>query len=870
MEVLRFETLGTRIRVQKWQSKQGGDPVLLASCDIRADKTKQTDREFRIGAESLNIPKTELMCYASAYAASGTSLFPLGAPTEKPYRVRLRTQSETLRFDTFEQALASATHPDSVIEWESKEMCCAVDLDFHASPPPSLINSAMALRPAPWRWWITKGGGLRCVYLATDNQTANALAGLAALELLASYPTAGLELLSRTRTMPQGTQHGGSYITGVIDDTSDGARKLQGKYTVEDAEYAGWLEARNFEVGQRYPHDLCPANPHVRAHANTAPVVVHDDHVFCFVCSADGVCHGSYTPGYFPAARLCGSYARSLFALCVENFTHWNHAKHIVSTLPGLFGREELARCIYHAALARTHGTDPRVPLVFSQGENLIRYEAHWGDDQGKPVVFQEQRPQRLYSLPAALNVEDGKLKPSMVRGEWLQHHGDISRYGYPAIIPIWGFHTTFKLEPVGWKVHKVLDTQSLRSEAMRERRPRYLVPSARVASPYAALQSLFPGLNVPFVKLLVVAKGCAELNAGLPPMIFASGPTGSGKSASIQIAASILGDHVGEVPYTANIERLRAGLMSAKKAGTFACFDEFLKGAAAQRKTPEQGMEVLLNFTPDSESHIIYVGPVPLGSLPVCVWCDTALPVEIIQHAQLARRLCWVRLPSRMTWEASLKAADIPGPGALRTHGDKTLIHALDSVLSEIIDEYLSATPVFSTIVRALGFRMLEDIDVAREKEKVIVAFFDELALAAEVCPPLQVGGSGWRRIDRTQESVRLSQLWAALADASGTASRALEETDLAQVLKQASVTRFECRTQGHFIYARFIHEGVELQTNGSSVHGPGDAECSQPQDVWVFDLPVGCNDATPLGGIPPWEGSSGMGTNGTGTDGP
>ncbi len=853
-EVLRFELAGTRLRVQRWNT----DGTLLAQCDIRSDRSKQTDREFKVGADALNasgnvrVTKEELWCHVTRFLDGNTDpviLYPGGKPPEDPFRVRKRTSPEVLKYSTIHLALGSPHGCDDMVEWDSKEACCALDLDFHGvlSPGPEVLAlSARRLRPIPFHWWITRSQGLRCIYTAGSTQNAETLAAIAAFELIQEFPDAGLELLTRTR-FPPGEVHSVTFQ----DEGADAIRRLQGQYTIEDHEYQTYLEERGWVVGERYPHDTCPGNPSPRAKGNAAPVCVHEDHVFCYVCAADGLCYGAHTPGYFPAARLCGGYSRSLFALCVKALTHWEHARHVVSTI--LPGRPVLARAIYHAALLRTHGAaDGRIPRVFTAGENLIRYDGHWGDDQGRPVTFREDRPQRILELPTVLvaDGESGDLLPSFKTAEWLRHTGDISRYGYPAVVPIWGIHLSYRIEPEGWKVCTVLNTPALKAESLRDRRPRYLRSHMPEGDAWGILEELFPRVDRKAVELLIVAKGCAEIGSGLPPMIFLTGPTGAGKSATVKLVAAILGDHATEVPYASSTERLRAGLISAKKKGTFAVFDEFLKGAGRERKDPAQAMEALLNFTPDSESHVIYVGPVALGSLPVCAWCDTSIPREVAEHAQLARRLAWVKLPARMRWEESLGTHGIPGPDALRTHGSRRILDAADTILSVISDKYFKTVPIFRDVVHALGFKMLEDIDVTKEKEDAIRLFY------RLVCDAPKLAGShaerwpgpGWKVIDRCAEGTRFTDLWKTLADTSGIASRTLEESDLAAVCGLRVPADIEIRNHGSNVYIRFksgtqvneeLYE-VELPTERPSVHGSGDAICSEHPPGWGTSIPA------------------------------
>lgn len=810
---------------------------IIATADVGIDPDKRTVAQTKRAARCLEVVHEYLLnCIDKGPGDYAIDLAGFGQPCA--FAVRGLLSPECTTHTTFLQALDCKLSSDHVIEWEDRSQCCAVDLDFHGgNAPAGLLALAAGLSPMPYRYWLTKSGGLRLIYLRSVTQPAHALAGIAGLALLTVHRTAGLELITRTR-FPEGDVWGSCELQ---DDTCNAVRMLQGKYTVDDREFADWLESKGLVVGDAFAHVHCPANPHPRAEGNAAPVKIFDDHIYCHVCNADGVCFGSHTAGYFPAARLCGSFSQSLFALCTEHMTHWQHAKFAIMSMDALSGRETIAKAVYWAALALRHGAcNPLIPGVFTSGDNLIRYDGHWGDDQGKPVLFREGQAQRLHDLPAAQFIDgEGKVGVSLKMVEWLRHTGDISRYGYPHVAPIWGVHLSHQLPPADWRICTVLHPANMRGNAMRDRLPRYLTVGSRLTldEAWARIEVVFPRVNRNAVMLLVAAKGCCETGMGLPPLLLFSGPTGAGKSATVKLASAILGDHATEIPYTPNTERLRAGLMHAKKKGSFAVFDEFLKGASKSRKDPAESMECLLNFTPDSESHMLYVGPVALGALPVCVWSDTTVPEEIITHAQLARRLAWVKLDSRMSWETSLQAAGIPGPDAVRTHGGEGLRAACDTILSHVADTHFQLTPVFRDIVGYYNFSMLEATSLMQERELVIRQFYEAVCGA----PVLQGADAkrypapGWKLLDLSHDSSDIVALWDQLADEGKKSSRTLAETDIAAACGLDTPTTFDIRSHGYKRFVRFTRKKVnaelELCPDRSGIHGRGDAECVQPE---------------------------------------
>lgn len=758
-------------------------------------------------------------------------------PVERiPPRYMLRAEGQTIADGTWHADIETAIKGQGIITWDH-DAAYAVDLDFHKAPEPHDLSSVMrTLEPAPRFWWITKSGGCRCIYLELPPYKARELAAVAGASLLRRYPSATLELKQDTRTPP------GEWFSET--QTAPSLGYLLGESG--EGDYAAWLEERGLEIGGRYEHDRCPVNPSPRAASNTPPVVVHEDGVHCYICQADGVCFGSRSPGHFPATRLSGGQSRTTLGRCVDGMAHWGHAKHVIANVQPL--PEDQARGLYAALLHRRHGDDPRVDSVFAAGEpmGLMRCGGYWATSRGEPVPVDKQS-RIIMGLPAARYVdEDGEVQVSGERTEWLAGNTDLAPIGYPSLTPVWGARVTRHQDPPEGKVFVVLNSGLLSAPHCAGRRPRYLPPSKRMAraAAWSVLSSVFPGLRPEVIELLIAAKGCTEHRSGLPPMLFLSGPTGSGKTASAKIAASICGDMATIVPFAASPERLRQGLMYAKRNGSFACFDEYVKDARKAKTTPADAMEVLLNFTPESVSHMLYVGPVPLGDLPVCYWADTTLPVEVQQHAQLARRLHHIHLPEAGNWEPTMRAQGIGAPERLRSDGTPELIAAADAILSHVIDEHFPPGPPsdFAEIAKGLGFKLMRDSDHAGERDVIVRRLFDLVCAAPRITGPeaKRWPGSSWRLIDLSRDT-ELVETWRLLADLGDpTNSRAVDELDLKRVLGLKCSARLDRRSHGQKVVVRFADEqgyhfneelrdaSIPVASKPTDTDGPGDAQPS------------------------------------------
>lgn len=807
----------------------------------RSEQFFDSDSHYAVAARFLGVNPVVVMKAVDRYVRKGQSVYELEEKLDGiqraplVFRVRKRDagKGSGAQHDSLAGALAAADG-GSVVEWDDCDRCCMLDLDFHSgsgcvAPDAGLVLSAAeCLRPTPTVWWLSKSGGLHAVYLG---DTAEELAASAGVSLQQRFPGCGIELKHATHAPP------GEVVW--CEQTSELPKLF---CPVEEGRYDEWLEERGFAVGQRYSHELCPVMPSRRAAGNSPPVVVYADHIYCHICAADGVRRGSKTPGYFPLARLAGVTEATMFDLCVRNFAHWGHARHVVAQL---VHNENLARCVYRAALRRRHGDDPRIALVYSAtpATGLVRYDGYWAGDSGRPKAYDRTSPV-LAGLPVCKKPdEEGELKTDMRIVEELASSDDLSAYGYPALTRVWGMQLT---------QFQDLPTNRVFKPIQRNGHPQYLPVRSRLDrdSAWGAIEALFPGVDRRVVELLVVAKGCSEHRVGLPPMVFLSGPTGAGKTQTVNLAASICGDSASKVLFATEIDRVRRGVLKAKETGSFAFFDEYLKTAKAARTPPDDAMEMLLTLEPDSVSHVLYVGPVPLGELPVCVWADTVVPTEVASHSQIGRRMHYAQLQEAK--EGWSDARDLRKMGL-------DVVRAADSVLSWVVDDWFGPGEGtdFAEVARALGFKLLRDTPAAEEKACLVQRLFELVCKAQPVtgAEKRRWSDPGWVLINLNDDRSELTECWKWLADVRDPGfSRSVSECDLKRVLGLRSPARLETSKSGNKVAVRFVGEGgrcngdLELAADKPRLHGRGNAERGRPEEVQFEGVPEGRVDATSL----------------------
>lgn len=706
---------------------------------------------------------------------------------------------------------ASPTVTEAVIEWADIERLAVLDIDYHGRESPGeYMLKLMRLRvaPAPSRFWITKGGGVHLIYHSAAGFAANELAATAGLAWIGIDPTATFEVIARTRVPP------GAWYSGQ-QTTEQAALAAWLRNTVTEDQIADYLDSVGKTPKEAYPHDQCPLMPAVESHGT--PVYVGDGGIFCHKCESLGVTFGSRRAGYFPYTALLHGGAPSLVKSMGEHFTHYEHAKLVLSDKYGVRGN--IAELAYRSLLKMIHGADdPRVERAFYAGNNLIRLDNRWATRDCLATYDKNIQP-ILAALPACMNPQGAANAETVSR---FTQNIDLSEYGYPAVTPIRGLRIYSQRLPFSDedRISVVVPSGILRAASMERYRPRYIPKEKRIPDPWAIIEQSLPSVNREYVKLLIAAKGVAEGQVGLPPNILVCGPTASGKSTMATLAAAICGDHNTEVPWQKSVERFRQGVAAGADAGTFVTVNEILKDAERNGSTAIQALDVFLNLTPDSVSHKLYIGPVPLGRVPVCIVTDITVPQLLRNDVQLARRFVYVRLrDSHPEWVSSLTESGLFQVRAIRTITEQHAV-ACDAIVSEVIDEFFDRPRTLAEIAKSLGFSLLmesPDFDDPTEELRRLYSLVNE-------APPLpekyrnRWAGDDWKLIALGDETP-LAEAWEAVNDGSDGEryfnSRRCSECDWKRLLHSEHEIRFETRRHRGIMVLRFK---TRVTTNGAN----------------------------------------------------
>lgn len=736
---------------------------------------------------------------------------PLLAPSSAAVAFEAATPCEAIR-----QALAADVHPsgEPILSWPSVDRLAVLDVDYHhtsVTDRPSLAearNLVARVQPQPVAWHTSHGKGVKLYYAARDDFEASELAGAAALQWASLDARASFEV-KRDSRHPMGYRKLGEVCSKAEFIPSSTMESIRGWFaSAENNEGRDrWLASKRWHLGERFDHSQCLIRPDLDTTGE--PVFTGDRGVYCHYCASKGHrATGARAPGFVSYSSLTGSADRAI-AVMLKNFVHWHHAKFT------LYDRTRVNLVVlkyaYRGALKLLHGTDdPRIDKVFT-ARDIVRFAGRWMFNGGRLTLSKDSRAM-LEELPACLDLQpraDGSVKATVNKGtvDEFRHGGnDLSEYGYAPLspvrgFPLWGHRLPYPDGRVPYSIS--------RAELPPERAPRYVPLAQRmhVDRAWTMLDDVYPGIDRTYVTALLAAKGCIE--GGQPSVFFViDGPSGAGKSTSASIAAAIAGDLSGEITWNRSLERFRQNVLEAVDCSDLVRCDEVFKNAAREKMTAQQALDPILNLTPDSLSHKLYVGPVTIGRNFVVIFTDIGIPADVVGDLQLSRRLYYYRLSRRVPdWKKTSAEKGIGDPKHIRRDSSE-LCAACDSILSDVIDRFFSFPHTFAEIAAKLGVDRLDESESFAQPTEILADFFKAVCDAptltggdAKVYP-----GRGWKRVTRNYDrGDSLSELWASLCDDRGSGwfrSRRIDEQDWSRVLGLAKVpdfgVSFECTPRG------------------------------------------------------------------------
>ena len=695
---------------------------------------------------------------------------------------------------------------DSVMEWSDAKALCCLDVDYHGvqAPGRDWLTTLMLsrLHPRPIAWHFSRSGGIHAFYIASDPLAADELAAVAALRYRALDGTAGLEL----KTVVRGP--GAEVISIARDqDTGVGFAEWLGSPEYDESERANWLESEGMELDKRYEHERCPIAP-CSSHAE--PVVVSEQGIYCHRCASTGMTLGCRRPGFVPWATILGAPSAGELGRMVRNLVHWGHAKWVLTQTYGF--PEALAKKAYAAALKLYHNgkaLSALVSRVFSRDtEDYARVGDAWMSIPTLYIYPNTIQPV-LEKLPAAQFLVGDEVKVNKAAVCDLAQFKDQTPRGYAGLELVHGV----KLAEAGRRLTVTVPNPDLVRHDSR-RVARYLPRGERMteAEAWSEIEKIVPRIDRTLIKLLTCAFSIAqETRAGLLPILFVSGPSGAAKSATCKVAAGIYGSRCGEATFEADPTHYRASIREAAARSPVVILNEMLKEGARARLSTRQTLDMVLTLTPDSMSHALYRGPVPMGRLPAIVITEPVLPMTVRDETQLARRIRHHRVTGRKDdWPAAIQAAGVPSQDlTLIRATSETVAKACDSILSYVADAYLAFPRTWDAIAEDLGCATVEK----DENFSDLTPWHKELFRLVCAEPALtgrdaKVYAHGYKKIIKEEHEKPLNVVYSMFADGYGSdwsSSRRLQEKAWESILGVDGPVFLDMRSSGSNVFIRF-----------------------------------------------------------------
>jgi hypothetical protein len=342
----------------------------------------------------------------------------------------------------------------------------------------------------------------------------------------------------------------------------------------------------------------------------------------------------------------------------------------------------------------------------------------------------------------------------------------------------------------------------------------RYLPPEKRLpmAEAEQIIQDPYTGLSLGWLRLVIVAKGCAECGFGPVPMILVHGVSGAAKTAVLSIAGSALGS----LPFSLVSQKRDAhgeAFGAASQKSSFIFMDEVFKNDEEARFLLDIRPK-LLAITRKYDYRELYVGNVSVEFNSAIVLTDTDLPQDLADDEQIGRRVIYVTLPARVPdWK--LTKIDWLDYWCHTEQHQK----AFETVYSDIVDRffYAGATIDFQAMAEELGFVTYEQHLLRTENGQYLIDRIRELFWAIihpenETLPDSAKKGKGYRKIDITNSSHRITRAINALCTQAGRATTYAFEIARKyngrwnQVAEVPAATHFEQMTHGGNTYVRFV----------------------------------------------------------------
>jgi DNA polymerase bacteriophage-type len=754
VEPLRLDLPGSRSAIFQPGGKDFPDKATFEFCGNRPDGTKgtiQRFKEFNMSGTNAALLLEQRLMVSQADATTTLSKYWEWAPGAKksleedaaravvpvrtPYgltqRQKLTPRAQAYTYPAIDSPIGfmevlnkSRLPDDTLLEWskDTLDHLACLDLDFHAIAPDQrptadqLDELARGLSPGPFAWWRTQGHGLHAMYAPIKDEpyTAQELLSCAAAELI-SDPF--IALRRGTVEIKAATRHPGALQNGkpcgplhAPIQTLDFAflgRLSHAESTAAEVEEI--KEHYGLVEGMRLDHSYCLIDP---GHPSAGqPVVVMSDGLFCHSC-AGRTGRGFMSWGF--ARRVHGlapEGQRSLLPLqeAAAFFTHVGHADYLfeqlIPELPEVFRHH-----LYRLHMKAKNPGDPRIPLAFSKF-NFVRGPDCWLHKDTLLPVGRPLNAKDVSVLPSCLVPDlDGEMHLVQIAVTTHTNNGRID--GWVPLAP-------YRFEPIHFVHNEAKDVAGqVRCYPRRpttKARVTYVLPQNRIPLDEAErrIEEYFPGINMQYVKALIVAAGSGESERGDIPVLWATGLTESAKTTTIRIVLEMYGEAFVSMSKITD-DRLDQVFGESLDRTRLAVFDDFAK-------LPENHEIIrafILQINRSGHTyHKLHHGARTVPANTAIILTDLQLPPFFTQDQQFSRRVHLIRLGNRLQKGWLEQGRFVEG----WWQSSPELTAAAQSLHSYLVDEYFPEghNEPFETKMKRMGINKLEsEIDQGEDRE--------------------------------------------------------------------------------------------------------------------------------------------------------
>ena len=245
-------------------------------------------------------------------------------------------------------------------------------------------------------------------------------------------------------------------------------------------------------------------------------------------------------------------------------------------------------------------------------------------------------------------------------------------------------------------------------------------------------IKQQFPGINLNYLYLALYAKAFAQTGPIEPPIVYAWGQSGSGKTVTWELASEIGLSPTERVSLSTDQKHFTEEVAAACQKSDFAIIDEVCKSDDRVKKCVAK---LILQLKRGMRYHHCYVGSRAVSRLPALLIADTEVLPAFRDDVQLARRTVAVNLEAGRVgtenWKKSCNTGNVVGWRSSKAFPENA--KATDTVLSEVMDR-VGQFPTFADAAESLGFRTFDKADDGFDPNVDLVELFHAVCDATDL----------------------------------------------------------------------------------------------------------------------------------------